>query len=299
MYPLCLLFPCDFYDKSKVEHDYENEYTIAKSLGIDCALLDYDMLIRDEVLKTNISPNKAVIYRGWMLNLKHYSLLASKLGIESKCYLLTTPESYRFCHYFSDIYYYIRNYTPKTMIISDYKKFVDAGFSQLKENFSGYFMMKDDVKSVKGFNFPVKISVDISREEFKNLVEKFIELRGDLFTGNILLKQYVNLKKYGDTTNEIRVVYFFGEPISVTKNSNQPDNSDVPVGNILVMPSIKDIRSDYFVIDFAQLQTGAWTIIETGDGQVSGLSPNQNILEYYSKIQHIYDIQSLIGHLRI
>jgi hypothetical protein len=159
---------------------------------------------------------------------------------------------------------------------------------EIKNHFTDYFIMKDNVKSVKGSDFPDKISVDISEGEFNELVDKFKEFRGDLYTGEIILKQYEPLKRYADTTNEWRAFYFLDRVLTVSKNSNQPDTAPCVPDELVVNDFLTDMDSLFYTIDFAETEDGKWIVIETGDGQVSGLSPNQNILEFYTKIQNYW-----------
>jgi hypothetical protein len=45
---------------------------------------------------------------------------------------------------------------------------------------------------------------------------------------------------------------------------------------------IKDIPSNFYTIDIAEKEDGSWTILETGDGGVSGLAVNANIMSFYN-----------------
>jgi hypothetical protein len=40
--------------------------------------------------------------------------------------------------------------------------------------------------------------------------------------------------------------------------------------------------SFFYTIDFAEKIDGTWMVVETGDGQVSGLAPNQNPIGLYN-----------------
>ena len=66
-------------------------------------------------------------------------------------------------------------------------------------------MVKDYVKSMKGTSFPTRIDTPITQKELDDLVAEFIRLRGSLFTGGIVLKEYVDLKRYEERTNEWRL----------------------------------------------------------------------------------------------
>lgn len=305
---LKLLFPCDYFDKSAVDSAYSEEFAIAKSIGFECVLFDYDEFL--ETKKINVQENPGnigvaehfhryclIIYRGWMLKVEDYSELEKIL--RGKGYLLITPTLlYEGMHHFDEAYYMLKNKvdTPKTITIklSEEPKWKwfnsNVGWIPLdiKEHFTDYFIMKDNVKSVKGTDFPDKISVDISEKEFDGLVNKFKELRDDLYTGEIILKQYVPLKKYADFTNEWRAFYFLEGVLTVSKNSNQPDTAPHVPDELINNDTLTNMTSMFYTVDFAETEDGRWIVIETGDGQVSGLCPNQNILEFYTKIQNYW-----------
>lgn len=287
MKKLKILFPCDYFNTKEVDEAYVNEYNIAKSLGFECVLFNYDEFL--ETKKINIpmaNESCFILYRGWMLKIDDY-IFFDEILLSKGYLLINSPEMYELCHHFNMAYYYLEDVinTPKTLICSER---IESALSQIKENFVNYFIMKDNVKSVKGSDFPDKISVDINVDELKQLIKQFIEYRDKLFTGQIILKQHVNLKKYNDTTNEWRVFYFFNNIISISKNSNQSDSvSCVPNEFVEKVLSLR-LKSNFYTVDFAEVEDGSWIVIETGDGQVSGLSPNQNVLEFYTKIQNYF-----------
>ena len=45
---------------------------------------------------------------------------------------------------------------------------------------------------------------------------------------------------------------------------------------------------EHRTIDYAELQYGAWRIIEAGDGEVSGLSDNQDYEAYFRALYHCF-----------
>jgi hypothetical protein len=42
-------------------------------------------------------------------------------------------------------------------------------------------------------------------------------------------------------------------------------------------------------VDFAELEDGSWTIIEAGDGSVSGLSENQDYASYFRALYYCFN----------
>ena len=141
------------------------------------------------------------------------------------------------------------------------------------------FMVKDYVKSVKGTRFPVSFHTPVSQERMDGIVKEFVKLRGDLFTVGIVCKEYVDLAHYGGATNEWRAFYLDRNLLNVCRNSNQPTNVAKPPEELVLACS--NLGSPYYTVDFAERVDGTWIVVETGDGQVSGLAAAQDPVIYY------------------
>lgn len=116
-------------------------------------------------------------------------------------------------------------------------------------------------------------------------MEKFYCYRGKLLIGGICIKEYLELKRYDGKVNEFRVFYANGEVVSVSRNSGQPNYSNT-------VPSVKidkyrHLNSNYYTVDYAELIDGRFVVTEVGDGQVSGLSDNQDYVNYFRTLYHI------------
>jgi len=147
------------------------------------------------------------------------------------------------------------------------------------------FLVKDFVKSEKGTDFPAFFSTPVDSDTMEKHIANFIEMRGSLYTGDIVLKEYVDLKRYNDATNEYRAFYLRGQLLSLCRNSNQPESCNtVPMDFV---NKFNCLTSNYYTVDFAELADGNWIVIETGDGQVSGLSPGQWEFKYYDDMRAI------------
>ena len=110
-------------------------------------------------------------------------------------------------------------------------------------------------------------------------MEVFYKYRGSLLTGNICIKEYLDLKRYNGKTNEFRVFYADHKIISICRNSIQPDYTAKPPEELV--KKYKNLGSPYYTVDYAELSDGSWKIIEAGDGGVSGLSQGQDAGAYY------------------
>lgn len=110
-------------------------------------------------------------------------------------------------------------------------------------------------------------------------MEIFYKYRGDLLTGGVCIKEYLELKRYGDKTNEVRVFYADHQILSISRYSLQLDYAEMPPEDLI--EKYANLDSPYYTIDYAELSDGSWKIIEAGDGGVSGLSPGQDMEAYF------------------
>jgi hypothetical protein len=272
-----ILFPCNMGSMNDVDWSFEDEYSAARECdGYELFFYDYDQFVRDGRLILDHQPEKPTltVLRGWMLNDKQYELFYNQL-LSRNIKLITNPEQYNTMHLFPNVYPMIAEDTPEILIYPDGAE-IDVEY--IKSKFKR-FLVKDYVKSEKGTDFPKSFDHTITQENMDQWLKVFREYRGKLFTGGICIKEYVELKKYGERTNEWRVFYIGGHVLSVSKNSGQMDFiNEVPqplVGKYMNLPS------PFYTVDFAELADGSWKILEAGDGQVSGLSDNQNARAFF------------------
>ncbi len=285
-----ILFPSEYGNVNKVDWDYQCEYEAAIQNGFDCLLFSFDDWVGSGSLKLDkviTEPLGVVIYRGWMMKPVQYQKLYEVLQ-EKGITLLNTPEQYEVCHVFQNAYPYVEIDTAKSMFfpLNEQGELPEISGTQILQEL-GTFFIKDYVKSVKGYDFPKYFASLESDEEFQGYLERFIRLRGDLFTGGICAKSYLQLKRYDENTNEYRVFYLKGEILSISRNSNQPLYTKEPPTELI--EKYAKLPSLFYTIDYAQKEDGDFVVIETGDGGVSGLSPNQDAQLYYRRLKQIQE----------
>ena len=117
--------------------------------------------------------------------------------------LITEPKAYEAMHVFPNVYKLVEEDTARMRIFPLHE---EIELARVKTEFSR-FMVKDYVKSVKGTSFPKYFDSSTEQDAFNQWMEVFYQYRGDLLTGGICIKEYLDLKKYGDRTNEYRVFY--------------------------------------------------------------------------------------------
>jgi len=281
-----ILFPHEPFDKRNVDSAYLEEYNTCKLIGIDTYFFDFDKFVEESKLSSNINMDDkcTLIYRGWMMKPEQYSDFYVTISRQSnsRIKLKNNPLKYKNCHCFPNVYETIKDLTPRMVSLDDYT--ILPSYKSVLKNIDFDFFIKDHVKSIKTDQGVERISKDINCIDLFNKVNDFVKERGNLFTNGIVLKEFVNLKKVDGKTNEWRVFLMDGKFLCMMQNSNLPNSVAPPFTMILVVRELLESKSNLFTVDFAQLENGDWTIIETGDGQVSGFPDSFNPIGFYNKL---------------
>ena len=280
-----ILFPSSYFSIKKVDEDLQNEYDAVMETGLfDVVLFGYDKWVNEETLVLNEKPRemRKAIMRGWMMKPELYEKLYNML-ITNNIELVTSPADYRQMHIFPNAYNLFGNDTAAMKI---YPLHEQINIEELKAQFKR-FMVKDFVKSVKGTEFPRFFDATITQEKFDEWMQVFYKYRGSLLTGGICIKEFLELKFYGNRPNEYRVFYSCNEVISVSRNSGQQEYTPEPFKELI--EKYKNLPSCYYTVDYAELADGTWKVIEAGDGSVSGLSENQNIEQYFRALYYVWN----------
>lgn len=275
-----ILFPCEMFSINQVDSCFQSEFdAVSKNGNFEIILYDYEEFAENGNLRLNkkIENPFFTMLRGWMLTGGQYKDFYENL-ISKNIRLITSSEEYCQMHLFPNIYPLILNDTPKMLV---YPIGTKVNLEEIKQHFKR-FMIKDFVKSEKGSEIPKFFDSDISEEDFFHWIDVFKEYRSKLFTGGICIKEYVDLKKYGENTNEWRAFYLFGNVLTLSRNSGQKDYvAKVPKE---LVEKYKNLPSPFYTVDYAELSDGSWKILETGDGQVSGLPKEQDKDEFFRRV---------------
>ena len=277
-----ILFPSGFFSIKKVDEDLQSEYEAVIATGLyDTIFFGYDKWINEGVLILNETPSvkRKAIMRGWMLKPEQYEKLYYALS-EQNIELMTSPADYRQMHIFPNVY---NLFGKDTAAMEIYPLHEQINIDALKKQFPR-FMIKDFVKSVKGTEFPKYFDASVSQSEFDEWMKVFYKYRGDLLTGGICVKEFLDLKFYNNRPNEYRVFYANGEIVTISRNSGQHGYTPEPPKELI--EKYRNLPSCYYTVDYAELADGSWKVMEAGDGSVSGLSENQNAEHYFRALFH-------------
>ena len=272
-----VLFPSSYLHPDRVDEDLITEYEAAVETGCVISLFDYDEWVGEEKLVIRNAPEEEciVVYRGWMLKPDQYKKLYHQLIEDYGMQLVTSPDSYEKLHVFPNVYPYVKDDTARILTYS-FKD--DIQIEEVLKQFPR-FMVKDFTKSVKGTSFPKFFDNTYTQDAFAEQMQVFYQYRGKLLIGGICIKEYLDLRKYGETTNEFRVFYMNHVVAIVSGNSNQGVYTPKPPMELI--EKYRGLDSLFYTIDYAETEDGEWKIIEAGDGQVSGLTEGQNSSAFF------------------
>jgi hypothetical protein len=278
---ITILFPCEYDNINQVDEEYQLEFNACETLDIQTNLFDHDLFIRDDklILKQTLNPDKnsEILLRSWMLTKKQYYSLNSK--VDNK--LFTNHFQYGYAHHFPEILQDIKQYTTPVNCWFHLDDMNDDLIEAVQDGITTNIIIKDYVKSEKGTDLFI-IPKQLAKTQLKDIIERFVEQRQPLFNEGIVLKEFVDLKKYNGITNEWRAFFWEQKLITLQLNSEQDFNGNKPELDFVKEVGTNITRSKFYSIDFAELEDGSWKVLEAGDGQVSGLATFQNELVFYS-----------------
>lgn len=278
MMPL-ILFPSDYFHRSKVDPEFEKEVQAAAAAGFEILIFAYEDWFDNATLHLNRKPEGSccAIYRGWMMTVEQYEQFYHALN-RTGIRLLTSVREYQQCHWFPNSYPDLKEDTARILL---YPSGTSVDVEEIKRTFSK-FMIKDYVKSVKGSSFPTYFDATITQSEFNFWMQKFYQYRGSLLSGGICVKEYLDLKRVDGQTHEIRVFYLNHEVMQISGASRYESGSSLPPRALL--EKYTKLKSPFYTVDYAELDDGSWKVIECGDGQVSGILSEDDIPEFYQKL---------------
>ncbi len=274
-----LLLPSDIYDKRAPDPDFADEAQAAARHGITVVLFHLESLRENDMRRAIIAtphapqPDTPLLYRGWMLAGPEYAALYDAIREERGFRLVTDPGRYAEAHYLPNAYAHLAGATPESLWT------VGAEYEKAWEMYEGWghpaAIVKDYVKSAKHrWKEACFLPAGSNRVHFDAVLTALHDYRGPDFAGGFVLRRFAPLRIIDETSfgqpihEEYRLFFADGEcfvhaPFAI------PADFD---GNIEIWrDTALRFGSRFMTIDVARTESGDWTVVETGDGGVSGL----------------------------
>jgi hypothetical protein len=284
-----LLFPCEPFSPGRIDPDFVAEYEAAKLVGFQCFSYSHEDLEAGDIdsCLAALPPRSAdplILVRGWMVPGEAYRQLHA--GLVAKGYLpLTAPEAYDEAHYLPLAYRITEPYTARSAWIEGDDE--DSAWT-LYQGFNACdAIIKDWVKSAKAhWKEACFIPVGTGRERFGEIFRTFRKERSKLFNRGVVLREFMPLARRGGNIGDLPIVeetrLFFWQSECIT-----PVHPPALAGDMSLWTSIaRRFLSPFVTIDVARLEDGSWKIVETGDGQVSGLPLGFDQERFYATLRN-------------
>jgi hypothetical protein len=278
---------------------FSAEFNAAALAGLHSGLISYEILVndRDPVQAVcriqNCRPEELGVYRGWMLRPEEYARLYVTL-IDRGIRLINTPEQYRHCHYLPESCTIIEGFTPQSVWLEKATGFGLEGIMEtLRPLGDKPVIVKDFVKSQKHYwNEACYIPSAANREAVERVVNRFLDLQGDSLNESLVFREFIEFEPVGvhsrsgmPLSRELRVFVLDGEPLFSTRYWEEGDYDDTLPAVDSFRDVMRAVRSRFFTMDVAKRLTGAWMIVELGDGQVSGLPETADVSGFYDALR--------------
>lgn len=277
-----VVFCNDYLAPRTVDPDFITEYEAARDAGFDTVLVPYEDLSKglgpSLRIEQAIIPGTA-IYRGWMLTLRHYEQLYAALA-EQDLRLVNSPTEYAHTHHFPHCYPFIAENTPFSIStrIDDPPDF-DVIHALLVPFGPKPIMVKDFVKSEKHhWKEACFIPNAADRAQVEQVTRRFLELRGEHLNEGLVYREFIPLAHLSDhpksgmpTAVEFRLFFVNGALMSASPYWEDGEYTDALPPTVDFERIARKVQSRFFSMDIAKREDGRWTIMELGDGQVSGL----------------------------
>lgn len=282
---------------------YETEYAAAKAAGCAVCLIDYEALVNEgdatKAIKSVTSFDSSVeaVYRGWMMGPDSYAQLFEAL-LMSGVKLINNPIQFKHCHYLPEWLDGVGPFTPKTTVVS-MNETSTVTREQISEAVTPFgkasIILKDFVKSEKHYWNEACFIPDASDiEHALKVSQRFLQLRGTNLEGGLIFRKFETFKKIGThskskmpLTEEYRAFVLDGNIMSVMKYWDDADYPDLQPDLEAILNMVASVKSRFFTVDFARLESGNWMIVELGDGQVSGLPDNADVTHFYQRLAKV------------
>lgn len=286
------LFPSDPLSgrSLRVDEHFAAEYAAALELGSVGILDSYTLQESKPRMVFKEGSDTKVIYRGWMMASEEYAALSRALG-DRGYDLLTTLPAYLETHSIEGWADRFEGLTAPTAIFDpstmDASEAVALAESVAPE---GSYFLKGVSKSEPA------LSRAEGADELLDRLAALGESLGE--TERIAIRRYEALDS---TVAELRSWWAHGWLVWIDLHPNflseslrdplgEPDavlmNSALDFTAALG-PAIGELQSNFLTADFALKADGSWTLIEIGDGQVSGLRQDWDeaqVHEFYGKL---------------
>lgn len=272
------------------EDRFEIEVLAAEELGIESYAIPLDPVVNGEperaLRRLPKARGRRWLYRGWMLSEEEYTGLAEAIAERDED-LVVDPESFAEAMYVPSWAPLLGDRTAATRWTEgeDVREAWEAGL----ELGPPPWIVKDHAKSAKErWHRACFVPEGAGYEEFAEVCEQLLALRGDRFERGFVVRKYLELAtlpgwlpEQRRVPDEHRLVFWEGRLVSHAPYYDADSVLEDP-GQFAFLGRTLD--SPFFTADVARLASGGYTVIEINDGGSSVLPEQMDPRELYRAV---------------
>ncbi|MEO7328130.1 MAG: ATP-grasp domain-containing protein [Minicystis sp.] len=290
------LFCSDPLNPRHPDGAFASEADAASALGLEIGLVDFEALVagdaRAAVRRVPEAQGEVAVYRGWMLKPEAYQSLYGALAARGVL-LVNDPDAYVRAHHLPGWYAALEGHTPRSVWLPVQGDVAMEEVMDLLRPFGeGPIFLKDFVKSRKHeWAEACFIPAASDRAAVERVVRRFVELQDGDLAGGLVFRAFVDLASAGrhpksgmPLAREQRIFLLDGEPIASMRYWDEAEYASPVAPEEELSALARRVKSRFIAMDVAALRDGGWTIIEVGDGQVSGLPDHANRSDFYQRM---------------
>ncbi|AUX42485.1 hypothetical protein SOCE26_039180 [Sorangium cellulosum] len=293
---MLVLFCSDPLAPRHPDSAFASEADAVRALGHDLALIDYEALLagdpRAAVRRAPAAHAGLAVYRGWMLQPEAYRRLHDALA-DRGVRLVNDPAAYEHAHHFPGWYPALQDHTPRSVWLpTGGDVAIDDVMALLRPFGDAPVFLKDFVKSRKHeWTEACFIPSASDRAAVERVVRRFLELQGSSLEGGLVFREFVELAPAGrhpksgmPLAREHRLFFLDGAPIAALRYWDEAEYAAAAAPPDALRALAARVKSRFFTLDIAELLGGSFTVIEVGDGQVSGLPDHADRRAFYQEL---------------
>lgn len=278
------------YRAPEGEDRFELEALAAEELDLDAYAIPLDPVVNgdpERALRKLPRPRgRSWLYRGWMLSEEEYTGLYEALSERGE-ELVVDPDAFVAAMYAPSWLPLLGEHTAPARWTEE--EDVREAWEIAQELGPPPWIVKDHVKSAKeAWHRACFVPAGADYDDFAEICERLVALRGDRFERGFVIKQYLELAtlpgwtpEQRRVTDEHRLVFWEGRLIAHAPYHDVDATLDQPrqfefLGDV--------IDSPFFTADVARLAAGGYTVIEINDGGSSVLPEQMDPRDVYRAI---------------
>lgn len=288
-----LLFCAEPIDPGRPDWAYEHEASAAERAGFDLSLVNYALLVRsgDAGAAVGRVPRlrrpELAVYRGWMLTVDQYRALYHALT-EDNVRLITDAIEYRRAQHLPEWYPRVEAHTQRSVWLRCGRDVgTDAVMAALAPLGGGPVTVRDFVLSrPHDWETACFIPSAADRDAVRRVVERFIDLQGDDFTGGLVFRAYEPEPEAEErAARRVRVWLLDGSVFFWSAAHGERLATGIEPPLPALQAALQAVESRFFVADCTVRADGSWQIDDLGDGQVAGLPEHADPLDFYAALR--------------